>query len=83
MTAAIPTRRIAALAAYAGGAATAAGALGVGVLFGQALIAKLTIPGAEAPPPRCGGDYGAEYDGCPAAATGRARRLDRGRLRRT
>jgi len=44
---------------------TAAGALGVGVLFGQALIARLTIPGAEAPPPRCAGEYGSAYSGEP------------------
>src|SRR5690606_20411709 len=58
-------RRVGALAAYAGGAVTAAGALGVGVLFGQALIARLTIPGAEAPPPRCAGEYGSAYSGEP------------------
>jgi len=57
------TRRLGALAAYTGGALTAAGALSVGVLLGQAFIARLTIPGAEAPPPRCGGDYGDEYGG--------------------
>ncbi|HEX6872892.1 MAG TPA: SGNH/GDSL hydrolase family protein [Micromonosporaceae bacterium] len=51
----------AALAAYAGGALTALGALGVGVLFGQAVMARLTIPGAEAPPPRCDGEYGQTY----------------------
>jgi lysophospholipase L1-like esterase len=51
--------------AYAGGAVTALGALGVGLLFGQALIAKLTIPGAEAPPPRCSGDYGTEFGPSP------------------
>jgi lysophospholipase L1-like esterase len=51
---------MAARAAYAGGALTAAGALGLGLLYGQALLARLTIPGAEAPPPRCGGLYGAE-----------------------
>jgi lysophospholipase L1-like esterase len=52
------TRSMGSIAAYAGGALTAAGALGVGVLVGQVLIARLTIPGAEAPPPRCDGDYG-------------------------
>jgi lysophospholipase L1-like esterase len=51
-----------AIAAYAGGALTAAGALGVGILLGQVLIARLTIPGAEAPPPRCDGDYGDPAD---------------------
>jgi lysophospholipase L1-like esterase len=43
----------------------AAGALGVGVLVGQVLLARLTIPGAEAPPPRSTGDYGAEHTGTP------------------
>ncbi len=51
-----------ALAAYVGGALTAAGALGAGVLGGQVLIARRTIPGAEAPPPRCGGRYGRQYE---------------------
>jgi lysophospholipase L1-like esterase len=48
-------------AAYAGGALAAAGALAVGVFGGQVLIARWTIPGAQAPPPRCGGWYGREY----------------------
>jgi lysophospholipase L1-like esterase len=55
----------AAYVAYAGGAVAAAGALAVGVLAGQALIARRMIPGAEAPPPRSGGDYGLEYAGAP------------------
>jgi lysophospholipase L1-like esterase len=53
--------RVGPLAAYVGGALTAAGALSVGVLFGQAVLARWTIPGAEEPPPRCGGDYGTGY----------------------
>jgi lysophospholipase L1-like esterase len=53
--------RLGPLAAYVGGGLTAAAALGAGVLFGQALLARLTIPGAEAPPPRCGGDYGTSF----------------------
>jgi lysophospholipase L1-like esterase len=56
-----PQRHLGAIAAYAGGAVTAAGALGVGVLIGQVLLARLTIPGAESPPPRCAGDYGLGY----------------------
>jgi lysophospholipase L1-like esterase len=55
--------RLAAAAAYAGGAVTALGALGVGLLFGQALIARMSIPGAEAPPPRSDGDYGTAFVG--------------------
>jgi lysophospholipase L1-like esterase len=59
-------RSIGALAAYAGGAITAATTLGIGVLIGQVLIARWTIPGAEAPPPRSTGRYGREYgDGPP------------------
>lgn len=57
--------RVAALTAYAGGALTVAGALGVGVLLGQVLWARMTIPGAEAPPPRSTGDYGTRFDGAP------------------
>src|SRR5258705_10887620 len=63
-----PARRrpgLGALAAYAGGAITAAGALGVGVLLGQVLLARRTIPGAEAPPPRSTGTYGHEYAPAP------------------
>ena len=40
-----PPRRLGAVAAYTGGALTAAGALGVGVLVGQVLIARLDHPG--------------------------------------
>ncbi len=56
-------RNLAAIVAYIGGALSAASALGVGVLAGQVLIARLTIPGAEEPPPRCSGDYGLRYAG--------------------
>jgi lysophospholipase L1-like esterase len=55
--------RLGAMAAYTGGALTAASALGVGLLAGQVLIARLTIPGAEEPPPRCSGLYGNSYVG--------------------
>jgi lysophospholipase L1-like esterase len=54
-------RRLGSVAAYAGGAITAAGTLAVGVLVGQVLIARWTIPGAEAPPPRSSGRYGKEF----------------------
>jgi lysophospholipase L1-like esterase len=60
-----PDYRIGAVAAYVGGGLTAAAAVGAGVLFGQAVVARWTIPGAEAPPPRCGGGYGTEYAGTP------------------
>jgi lysophospholipase L1-like esterase len=52
-------------AAFSGGALGAAGVVTAAVLLGQALLARMTIPGAEAPPPRCDGDYGLEY--APAA----------------
>jgi lysophospholipase L1-like esterase len=59
-------RRVGAVAAYASGALTAVGALGLGVLAGQAMMARMTIPGAEAPPPRCDGTYGTGYASGPA-----------------
>jgi len=55
-------RRLGTLAAYVGGAVTAAGALAAGVLGGQVLFARRTIPGAQAPPPQCGGRYGRQYE---------------------
>jgi hypothetical protein len=59
-------RRLGSAAAYVGGAITAAGTLAAGVLLGQVVMARLTIPGAEAPPPRSSGLYGREYgDGAP------------------
>jgi lysophospholipase L1-like esterase len=58
-------RRITAAAAYGTGSVTAAGAVLTGVLIGQALIARRTIPLAEAPPPRCDGRYGTEHKGEP------------------
>jgi lysophospholipase L1-like esterase len=59
-------RRLGSAAAYVGGAITAAGTLAAGVMLGQVVIARLTIPGAEAPPPRSSGLYGREYgDGAP------------------
>jgi lysophospholipase L1-like esterase len=56
-------RRLATAAGYVGGALTAASALAAGLLGGQVLVARWTIPGAEAPPPRCGGRYGREFEG--------------------
>jgi lysophospholipase L1-like esterase len=60
-----PARRIATVAAYTGGAVAATGAVAAGVLIGQAYLARMTIPGAEAPPPRSDGDYGVEHPGPP------------------
>jgi lysophospholipase L1-like esterase len=48
-------------AAFSGGAIGAVGVVTAAVLLGQALLARMAIPGAEAPPPRCDGDYGLEY----------------------
>src|SRR5690348_8782193 len=54
-------RGLGTLVAYLGGAVTAAGTLAVGVLGGQVVLARRTIPGAEAPPPNSGGRYGGDY----------------------
>ena len=58
-------RRYRTLAAYIGGAATMAGALVAGLISGQVWYARRTIPGAQAPPPPCGGRYGQQYEGPP------------------
>ncbi len=58
--------RIAATAGYVGGGLTAAGALAAAVLAGQVVLARRTIPGAEAPPPRSSGDYGLGFVPAPA-----------------
>lgn len=51
------------IALFGGGAVTAAGAAALGVLLGQAELARRTIPLAEAPPPRADGIYRAKTDG--------------------
>jgi lysophospholipase L1-like esterase len=58
-------RRIATAGAYGAGSVTAIGAALTGLLVGQAMLARRTIPIAEAPPPRCDGRYGTEHDGEP------------------
>ncbi len=58
-------RRIARLAAIGTGATVAATVATGGVLLGQARQARRTIPMAEAPPPRCDGEYGAKLPGPP------------------
>lgn len=58
-------RRAARLAALGGGSVTAAGALLYGVVLGQAMIAKHTIPLPTEPPPRADGLYGADLPGEP------------------
>jgi lysophospholipase L1-like esterase len=55
-------RRLGRVAAYLGGAVTAFGTLVIGILAGQVLFARQTIPGAQAPPPTPGGRYGREYE---------------------
>jgi lysophospholipase L1-like esterase len=62
-------RRIATAGAYGAGSLTAAGAVLTGLLVGQAMLARRTIPAAEAPPPRCDGRYGTEHDGEPITLT--------------
>src|SRR5262245_49356561 len=52
------TRQVAKVAAYSGGGLVFAGAAVVGLLMGQAFLARYTIQKAEAPPPRCDGRYG-------------------------
>ena len=56
-------RRLGRVAAYLGGAVTAFGTLVAGVLAGQVLLARQTIPGAQAPPPTPGGRYGRDHEG--------------------
>lgn len=60
-----PVRRAATVAAYTGGAIAASGVVTAGVLIGQAYLARMTIPGAESPPPRADGVYGLEHPGEP------------------
>src|SRR6266487_1124437 len=63
MTQISQARRIATAGAYGAGSLTAFGMALTGLLFGQAMLARRTIPAAEAPPPRCDGVYGADHDG--------------------
>src|SRR5688500_13687013 len=58
-------RNLATAAAYGSAGVTALGMLATGVVIGQALIARRTIPAAEHPPPRCDGRYGFEHPGKP------------------
>jgi lysophospholipase L1-like esterase len=62
-------RRIATAGAFGAGSLTAAGAMLTGLLVGQAMLARRTIPTAEAPPPRCDGRYGTEHDAAPITLT--------------
>jgi lysophospholipase L1-like esterase len=62
-------RRIATAGAYGAGSLTVVGVALTGLLVGQAMLARRTIPVAEAPPPRCDGRYGTEHDGEPITLT--------------
>lgn len=57
--------RLAKAVAYGGSAATASAVLFVGLLKGQARLARRIIPLAQAPPPRGDGLYGAKFPGTP------------------
>lgn len=59
------TRRIAAAAMVGGGGVAGASMLFYGLVIGQALIARKTIPLAVSPPPRADGSYGAHFAGEP------------------
>jgi lysophospholipase L1-like esterase len=56
---------VAAAVAYGGGGVGLVGMLAVGTIIGEARLARRTIGLAEAPPPRCDGGYGTEFDGPP------------------
>jgi lysophospholipase L1-like esterase len=56
-------RRLARATAYGGGGLGVAGAIAAGLLYGQAELARRSIPHADSPPPRPDGRYGTEYDG--------------------
>jgi lysophospholipase L1-like esterase len=62
---AVAARRVAVAAAFTGGAATAGSVLFVGLLRGQARLARRLIPLADGPPPRVDGLYGAALPGPP------------------
>jgi len=57
------SRRIARATAYGGGGLGLVGALAAGLLYGQAELARRTIPLAQSPPPRPDGRYGVERAG--------------------
>jgi lysophospholipase L1-like esterase len=57
------TRRIVRVTAYGGGGVGALAGLVAGLLYGQAALARKSIPQAQAPPPRSDGRYGIENDG--------------------
>ncbi|MGI5245497.1 SGNH/GDSL hydrolase family protein [Dactylosporangium sp. CA-139066] len=58
-------RRIATAAVVGGGGVAGAGVIFYGLVIGQALLARKTIPQVVSPPPRADGVYGAHFDGEP------------------
>ncbi|UWZ50134.1 SGNH/GDSL hydrolase family protein [Dactylosporangium matsuzakiense] len=58
-------KRIATAAAVGGGGVAGAGVLFYGLVLGQALLARKTIPQVVSPPPRADGLYGADFGGEP------------------
>ncbi|WP_433210711.1 SGNH/GDSL hydrolase family protein [Dactylosporangium sp. CS-047395] len=58
-------KRIATAAVVGGGGVAGAGALFYGVVLGQALLARKTIPQVISPPPRADGVYGTQFEGEP------------------
>ncbi|MFI5914659.1 SGNH/GDSL hydrolase family protein [Dactylosporangium sp. NPDC051541] len=58
-------KRIATAAAVGGGGVAGAGVLFYGLVLGQALLARKTIPQVVSPPPRADGLFGADFGGEP------------------
>jgi lysophospholipase L1-like esterase len=58
-------KRIATAAVVGGGGVAGAGALFYGLVLGQALLARKTIPQVVSPPPRADGTYGTHFGGEP------------------
>jgi lysophospholipase L1-like esterase len=58
-------KRIATAAVVGGGGVAGAGAVFYGVVIGQALLARKTIPQVVSPPPRADGMFGAHFGGEP------------------
>jgi lysophospholipase L1-like esterase len=56
-------RRVAVAVVYGGGGVGLVSMLAVGTIIGEARLARRTIGVVEAPPPRCDGGYGTEFDG--------------------
>ncbi|WP_432979961.1 SGNH/GDSL hydrolase family protein [Dactylosporangium sp. CA-233914] len=61
----LQAKRIATAAVVGGGGVAGAGVLFYGLVLGQALLARKTIPQVISPPPRADGVFGAHFDGEP------------------